>query len=61
MQNTKKKFLKLNIFFIKILFLIFVNIHVNADSNTIQTGGTTTVQQNIDGDGEFLTVKVVQL
>ncbi len=57
MQNTKKKFLKLNIFFIKILFLIFVNIHVNADSNTIQTGGTTTAQQNIDGDGEFLTVK----
>ena len=25
--------------------------------NTIQDGGTETDQQNIDGDGEFLTVK----
>ena len=47
----------MSIFFIKILFLFFVNIHVNADSNTILYGATTTAQQTLDGDGEFLTVK----
>ena len=57
MQNTKNRILKFNIFFIKILFLFFVYTYVNADSNTIQDGGTETDQQNIDGNGEFLTVK----
>ena len=57
MPNTKNRILNFNIFFIKILFLFFVYTYADADSNTIQDGGTTTDQQNIDGDGEFLTVK----
>ena len=57
MPNTKNRILNFNIFFIKILFLFFVYTYVNADSNTIQDGGTETDQQNIDGDGQFLTVK----
>ena len=57
MQNSKNRILKMNIFFIKIIFLFFVYTYANADSNTIQDGGTETDQQNIDGNGEFLTVK----
>ena len=57
MLTTKNKVLRFNIFLIKILFLFFCYSYVSADSNTIQDGGTETDQQNIDGEGEFLTVK----
>ena len=57
MLVTKNKVLRFNIFFLKILFLFFCYSYVSADSNTIQDGGTETDQQNIDGDGQFLTVK----
>ena len=57
MLIKKNKVLRFNIFFIKILFLFFCYSYVSADSNTIQDGGTETDQQNIDGDGQFLTVK----
>ena len=57
MLITKNKVLRFNIFFLKILFLFFCYSYVSADSNTIQDGGTETDQQNIDGDGQFLTVK----
>ena len=58
---NKKSFLKLRLFssisLIILLFFIFIFNPVYADSNTIQDGGTTTDQQNLDGDGEILTVK----
>ena len=46
-------YLKLILFFFSFLFLSQI---VLADSATLNNGGTTTSQQAIDGNGEFLTV-----
>ena len=58
---NKKSYLKLRLFssisLIILLFFIFLFNPAYADSNTIQDGGTTTDQQNLDGNGEILTVK----
>ena len=58
---NKKSFLKLRLFssisLIILLFFIFLFNPAYADSNTIQDGGTTTDQQNLDGNGEILTIK----
>ena len=46
-------YLKLILFFFSFLFLSQI---VLADSATLNNGGTTSSQQAIDGNGEFLTV-----
>ena len=42
-------------FIITLIFLSICKVAL-ADSATLNNGGTTTSQQNIDGNGEFLTV-----
>ena len=47
--------LLVRIFIITLIFLSICKVAL-ADSATLNNGGTTTSQQNIDGNGEFLTV-----
>ena len=53
LNRLHKMYLKLILFFFSFLFLSQI---VLADSATLNDGGTTTSQQDIDGDDEFLTV-----
>ena len=53
LNRLHKMYLKLILFFFSFLFLSQI---VLADSATLDNGGTTTSQQAIDGDDEFLTV-----
>jgi len=53
LNRLHKMYLKLILFFFSFLFLSQI---VLADSATLNNGGTTSSQQAIDGNGEFLTV-----